>query len=116
MPTVVALFSSQAEAQSAIDALSGTPFEDMDVNVIETPAGDLGEPDAAVLPHTNDGRLSGLVTDAGGWYNSIDDETREYFIQAIRGGGVLVTADVDSEDVTEIEAFLDEHGGKTTVA
>src|SRR5690606_25471094 len=113
MPTVVALFPSQADAQRAVDALSGTPFEDINLNVIESAsaAADLGEPDAAVLPHTDDGRLTGLVTNAGGWYNSLDDDTRDYFLKALRNQGVLVTADVDSEDVDEIEAFLDEHGG-----
>lgn len=120
MSTVAALFSSQAEASRAIDALAGTKFEDVETSVYEGDvADDLGE----VRPA---GMLAGTGSNLGGAspqaildnvLTGLDnEELSSYFIEAVETGqGVLLVADVDDEDALDLAAFFQKQGGRTAL-
>lgn len=119
MSTVAALFSSQAEASEAIDALAGTRFEDVETTVYEGDvADDVGEVRPAGLPRTGsnlagagpqavlDNVLTGLE----------NEELSSFFVEAVESGqGVLLVAEVDEDDAGDLAAFLQKAGGRTSV-
>jgi hypothetical protein len=120
MSTVTALFSSQAEASHAIDALAGTQFEDLETTVHEGEvADDLGEVRPAGLLAGAGSNLGGASPQAvlDNALTGLDnEELSSYFIDAVENGqGVLVVAKVDDDVALDFAAFLQKLGGQTSL-
>ena len=117
MTTVATLFSSQAEATAALDAMASTEFEDVETRVYQGDvADDVGEVQPAGLPSPGsdlagaspqavlDSRLADLD----------DEELSDFFVEAVEeGGAVLIVADVDDERADALAAFFRDQGGRT---
>lgn len=116
MAKVISLFESQAEATSALDVLYGGDYGNIEIEVIENG----GETDfgatGVVVPAINS---STGVAGAVGIPDRLDDvdfagdEEAAWFAEGVRGGGVLVVAEVDDEDASAAEEVLRNHGGRT---
>lgn len=120
MAVVASLFSSQAEASQAIDALAGTPFEDVEVNVYEEGISD--DMSDVVVPFGTPG--DGTALSGTGpplifhqWLTEVGDEAlSRFFLDAVENGqGVLLVADVNDERAEELRAFFKQAGGRVAV-
>lgn len=123
MATVAALFSSQAEATKALDAMAGTEFEDVETTVYDSGevTGDGGNGAAEVrIAAAPSVRGTVIPTNIGDVVNRPIDELRdpavsEYFVREVEErGATLVVAAVDDERADDLERFFREQGGQTT--
>lgn len=123
MATVAALFSSQAEATKALDAMAGTEFEDAETVVYEpeevsdTGAEAPADVRVATAPSVRSGvlptNLGDIINKPIGELN--DPAVSDYFVREVeRRGATLVVAEVDDERADALEQFFDEQGGQTT--
>ena len=115
MSKIVSLFESQAEATKALDVLHASDYENIEAEVIED-ARDMDYGSTGVVapaPNASTG-VAGVVgipdplQDIG-----LDDEEAAWFAEGVRGGGVLVVAEVDDEDAGSVEKILRDYGGRT---
>jgi len=123
MATVAALFSSQAEATKALDAMTGTEFEDVETNVYEheqqTATGGEGTPETRVAAAPSV-RSAGIPADVEDVVNQpigelSDPAVSDYFVREVeKRGATLVVATVDDERADALEQFFNEQGGQTT--
>jgi len=115
MSKVVTLFESQAEATRALDALHSSDYENIETEVIES-VRELdyrGTGIAAPAPNASTG-VAGAVTIPNPLADKdLDDEEAAWFAEGVRGGGVLVIAEVDDEAAGSVERILRDHGGRT---
>lgn len=123
MATVAALFSSQAEATKALDAMAGTEFEDVETTVYEREqmTDDTAEAPSEVQIATAPSVRSGVIpTNIGEVVDEpiselSDPAVSDYFVRKVEDGGAsLVVANVDDERADALEQFFRDHGGQTT--
>ena len=115
MSKVVSLFESQAEATRALDALHSSDYESIETEVIEhvreLDYGGTGI--VAPAPNASSG-VAGAVTIPNPLQDAdLDDEEAAWFAEGVRGGGVLVVAEVDDEAANSVKEILRDHGGRT---
>lgn len=116
MRKVVSLFSSQAEAEKAIDALNTKSWDELETNVVES-----AEDEVVVTPApaaTTAGNLQGVPTampfDLGSEPDlNLNMEEAEFFRRGIKKGGVLVIANVDESHAETAVRLMQENGGQT---
>jgi hypothetical protein len=114
MATVASLFGSQAKATEALDALADSEFADVDTRVFENVGPNPAEPDVGAVPHLASSRLSAVLDPrTGEWFEDLDDNEADFFIQQVRSGGVLLLAKVEARRAGALESFLHEQGGQT---
>jgi hypothetical protein len=123
MTKVVGLFGSAQDAEKLLERLQETRFEDVEVQVIER-AGEGGGVAGGVfvapapaspsatganvpvpLPVNFDEGLAGATADAS---------ERDFFIDGVRGGGVLVVTESNDELAPEIRQMMEEHNGRVS--
>ena len=116
MARIISFFQSQEEATRAVDDLYSGDYEGIETEVIENASEiDFGA-EGIVAPATN---ASTGVAGAIGIPTRLEDidfddeKEAAWFAEGVRGGGVLVMAEVDDEDATAVEQVLRNHGGRT---
>jgi hypothetical protein len=123
MTKVVGLFGSAQDAERLLEKLQDAHFKDVDVQVIERTAEGGGvtgttfvapgppSPAAAgagvpaALPISFEQGLAGATNDAG---------ERSFFIDGVRGGGVLIVAESSDEVAPQIRQMMEEHNGRVS--
>lgn len=116
MKKVISLFSSQAEAEEAIDALNKKSWDELETNVVEST-----EDDVVVTPApaaTTAGNLQGVPTAMPFDLDSapgldLNMEEAEFFRRGLKKGGVLVIANVDESHAETTIQLMQENGGQT---
>jgi hypothetical protein len=123
MTKVVGLFGSAQDSEKFLERLQDTQFRDVDIQIIErTAAGtgvtgtaftvpgpaspaaaDTGVP--AALPVGFEQGLAGVTNEAG---------ERDFFIDGVRGGGVLIVAESSDEVAPQIRQMMEEHNGRVS--
>lgn len=111
--TVAALFDSQQEAQSAIDAVAKKSYADeLEFTVIE----DADETAAASAFPGGSGTvgLSPPVTVVRSQVAAldVDDDVMPFLRRGVQRGGVVVAVEGDDEYADEIESTMREHGAQ----
>jgi hypothetical protein len=120
MAFVAALFPSEEDAERAIDALAGTDFEALELNIFggDLPAGVVGIR-AAGTPDTAERTQSGSAAMAAisKILDRLDDEAlASVFEEAMEAQNcVLVAATVDDAKAVDFAAFLQKLGGRATL-
>lgn len=116
MTRIIGFFDSQEEATRAVDALYSGGYEGVETEVIENADQVDWGAEGIVAPVTNASTgVAGVIGIPTRLENIAFDNEEEanWFAEGVRGGGVLVVAEVDDEDGTEVERVLRTHGGRT---
>lgn len=116
MKTVASLFDTQADAYVAVEALAGSPFEDVEYRVHEgnVPVEDAGVRVFGIPPTDSDMHGSGIAFFGEGVLDDLDDGLARFLKEAVRSGeAVLVVAEVEEERADALEGFFREHGART---
>jgi len=115
MVRIISLFGSQAEATRAVEALHASDFESIEIEVIENSReldyGDTGI--VAPAPNASTGVAGAVAIPDPLQDLDLDDEEAAWFAQGVRGGGVVISAEVDEDDAGTVAQILRDHGGRT---
>lgn len=120
MATVAALFGTGAEATEALDALSDTPYAEVDLRVYED---ETANNVVAVVPAGasrlgDGGPLAGsaVLIGFGDHFTDLDEgDVTDYLAESVANGATLVVAEVDDDKARGLAAFFDEHGGRVAL-
>lgn len=115
MTRVISLFKSQEEATRALDALHTRDYENIEIEVIDNARGidERGSGIVAPAPNASTG-VAGTIGMPNPLQDiDLEDEEAAWFADGVRGGGVLVVAEVDDEGTRSVKKILGEHGGRT---
>ena len=120
MAFVAALFSSEEEAERAIDALAGTDFEALELTIYggDLPAGVVGIRAAGTLDTAERTQSGSAAWEAiGEILDSLDDEAlASVFEEAMEAQNcVLVAVTVEEAKAVDLAAFLQKLGGRATL-
>lgn len=116
MAKVISLFESQADVTRALDTLYSGDYGNIQIEVIEN-AGELESGATGVVApavNYNTGVTGGIGIPAR--LDDVDfasDEEAAWFAEGVRGGSVLVVADVSDESASAVKEVLRNHGGRT---
>lgn len=103
--TVVALFDDHMDAERARDALLGMQIDESRLRI----SAHKGDADDLHPEHTDGGRkLSGFLSTLGSVF--IPDFDRDNYAEAVRRGGCILSARVDSQDVDRVCDALEQFG------
>jgi hypothetical protein len=121
MAKVVSLFGSAQDAEKMLERLQEPRFKDVDVRIIERTAnrGGTGTATAtAPAPAAPSGVAANppaplpLNFDEGLAGAGLDEAERSFFVDGVRGGGVLVVAESSDDVAGEIRQIMAEHNGR----
>lgn len=117
MTVLVGLMDNQEEVERAVNALTASQGDDVDIRTIETwPDG--GEPVINALPVAEGFNTAAAVSPltAVPSLSDLDQEEIDYFRRNVQNGGVLlmVQMDDDDDDLPEVQRILQDHSVKMT--
>jgi hypothetical protein len=122
MAKIVGLFGSAEDAEGVLAKLQEPRFAAADIQVIERAAG--GRTGRAAATEPAPAAPSGVAAnppaplpvsfDAGLDGAGMEESERAFFVDGVRGGGVLVVVESDRELAAEIGQLMAEHNGRVS--
>jgi uncharacterized protein (TIGR02271 family) len=110
--TVVALFDEYSDAQRAVNELMTEGFRREDINIMaHNASADAGSRNISRTDDTDDNRGFGekVSNFFGSLFGGDDDDDRDYYSEAVRRGGTMVTINADEDRTDRAISILERY-------